>query len=169
MATKRFPIEWVVVAIPVAVALLHLVMMAQSSQTRWKGGGFGMYADPHPNSYRAVWLVGEDAGGNEAAFSLEPFEDRVRYGEIEAVSRRRALGVLHEVAEEGKNFPELMDIDAIAFQLRQLRATPAGDEEVERLLRILPETDVRLRVMEVRINESYSALEAKPIYEVALP
>lgn len=155
--------------LPILIALLHLVMIQSSSQTRWKGGGFGMYADPHPNSYRVVWLVGESEDGEEAAFSLEPFDRRVNHRRIDAPSRRVALRVLHDVAEDGKNFPELINLGLINTQLRLLRATDSDDDELQRVLELLPRNDVRLRVSEISINEQYTALEAKPIYEVAIP
>jgi hypothetical protein len=157
------------VSVPILVALLHLVMIQSSSQTRWKGGGFGMYADPHPNSYRVVWLVGETEDGEEAAFSLDPFDRRVNHRRIDAPSRRVALRVLHDVAEDSKNFPELINLELMNTQLRLLRATDSDDDELQRVLELLPRNDVRLRVSELSINEQYTALEAKPIYEVAIP
>lgn len=168
---RRFPLEYVVVAVPVLVALLHLVMIQSSTQTRWKGGGFGMYADPHPNSYRVVWLIGEDADGEDVAFSLDPFDDRVRHKRIEARSRRVALRVLHDIAEDSKNFPERTNVAAIRAQLQTLRATEDEDEdeELQRALKLLPLRTVRMRVTEISINEEYTALEAKPIYDVAIP
>jgi len=166
---RRLPLEYIVVSVPILVALLHLVMIQSSSQTRWKGGGFGMYADPHPNSYRVVWLVGETEDGEEAAFSLDPFDRRVNHRRIDAPSRRVALRVLHDVAEDSKNFPELINLELMNTQLRLLRATDSDDDELQRVLELLPRNDVRLRVSELSINEQYTALEAKPIYEVAIP
>jgi hypothetical protein len=167
---RRLPLEYVVVLLPILVALLHLVMIESTSQTRWKGGGFGMYADPHPNSYRVVWLVGESEDGEQEAFSLDPFDRRVNHRRIDAPSRRVALRVLHDVAEDSKNFPALTNVELISTQLRLLRATESNDDdELQRVLELLPLDDVRMRVMEISINEPYTALEAKPIYEVAIP
>jgi hypothetical protein len=168
---RRFPLEYIVVGVPILVALLHLVMIQSSSQTRWKGGGFGMYADPHPNSYRVVWLVGEDEDGEETAFSLDPFDERVSHKRIDAPSRRVALRVLHDIAEDSKNFPERTNVAAIRAQLQTLRATEDKDrdEELQRVLRLLPLVEVRMRVTEIVINEQYTALEAKPIHEVEIP
>lgn len=128
-----------------------------------------MYSDPHPNSYRVVWLVGKSQQGADAAFSLDPFDDRVNYRRIDAPSRRVALRVLHNVAEDSKNFPELTDVDLIGSQLRLLRSSNTGDEELERVLSLLPARNVRLRVVEISINEQYTMLEAKPIHELAIP
>jgi hypothetical protein len=36
-------------------------------------------------------------------------------------------------------------------------------------LKLLPRGEVRMRVTEISINEQYTALEAKPIHEVAIP
>jgi hypothetical protein len=40
----------------VAVALTHLWRVESSGLSRWRGGGFGMYAEHHPNLYQ-VWLA----------------------------------------------------------------------------------------------------------------
>lgn len=151
------------------IAVLHVFLVETSSQTRWKGGGFGMYSDPHPNSYRVVWLVGEDENGEAKAFALDPLDDRVRLRRIEQRSKRKALRRLEQVAEDGKNFPSLIDVEAVAAPLRALRHGDSGDEALERVLAILPQRDLRLRVMEIRITEDYSALETREIDEVPIP
>ena len=165
----RFRVEYVVVAIPVLIAALHIPLVETSSQTRWKGGGFGMYSDPHPNSYRVVWLAGESEDGESRAFALEPFDDRVRRSRIQTRSKRKALRELHEIAEHGKNFPAFIDRNALAKLLRSLGRQSSDDEELDRALELLPRRDVRLRVMEIEINPEYSALETKQVYEAPVP
>lgn len=128
-----------------------------------------MYSDPHPNSYRVVWLVGEDDDGEPKVFALDPFDDRVRLERIRERSTRRALKRLHEVAEDGKNFPALIDVESVAAPLRVIGRPAAGDEELERVLAILPRRHVRLRVMEIQITADYSALETREIDEVPIP
>ena len=158
-----------VVAIPLLIAALHILLVETSSQTRWKGGGFGMYSDPHPNSYRVVWLAGESESGEPRAFALEPFDDRVRRSRIENRSKRRALRELHEIAEHGKNFPAFIDRNTLAKLLRSLGRGSLDDDELDRVLELLPRRDVRLRVMEIEINPQYSALETKQVYEAPIP
>lgn len=46
----------------VGVALVQLGFVESRGLTRWKGGGFGMYSDPHP-ILREVWLEIERPSG----------------------------------------------------------------------------------------------------------
>ena len=46
----------VLVAGAFCVALLQITLSLSGGLTRWKGGGFGMYTEPHP-SKRRVWLT----------------------------------------------------------------------------------------------------------------
>lgn len=128
-----------------------------------------MYSDPHPNSYRVVWLTGKGEGGKQRAFALDPFDDRVRLSEIDERPKRKALERLHRIAEEGKNFPALIDVKALAARLRRLRKPRSVDREFQQVLTILPERDLRLRVMEIQISADYSALETREIYEAPIP
>src|SRR5262245_47688750 len=41
-----------------AVATVHLGLAEHAGLSRWRGGGFGMYAEPHP-SLTQVWLAAE--------------------------------------------------------------------------------------------------------------
>lgn len=47
--------KWASASLLVVVALAQFNAVLQEGQSRWRGGGFGMYADFHPNT-RSVWL-----------------------------------------------------------------------------------------------------------------
>lgn len=51
---RLHPLSGLLLAAAVGVFAVQLVMRATASATSWRGGGFGMYASPHPASYRAV-------------------------------------------------------------------------------------------------------------------
>ena len=38
------------------VALVQVVLSSSANLSRWKGGGFGMYSEPHPYSSRSLWI-----------------------------------------------------------------------------------------------------------------
>jgi hypothetical protein len=46
--------------IPIAVAIGQMALSHFSSLNRWKGGGFGMYATPHPRD-QTIWLEYDSA------------------------------------------------------------------------------------------------------------
>lgn len=167
---RRGPLlEYSVVGLPLVVAVLHLILVETTSQTRWKGGGFGMYADPHPNSHRAVWLSGRGKTGSEQSFSLDPLDDRVILRTVDARRRRRQLVRLHRLASNGKNYPELMELDALSDTLRELLADEGDDPDLRTIVGLLPISDVRLRVVEIQIDPRYQRLVANSIYEAPLP
>lgn len=52
----------VLMAVVTAIAVAQFASSLLTEQSRWKGGGFGMYTEPHPIK-RKIWLVLEtDAG-----------------------------------------------------------------------------------------------------------
>ena len=50
--------RWLVPALLVVVGVVQVALAEGGAVSRWRGGGFGMYADHHPNAHR-VWLVDE--------------------------------------------------------------------------------------------------------------
>jgi hypothetical protein len=123
-----------------------------------------MYADPHPNSYRTVWIDGE-LDGEPTAFSLEPVDRRLSREARRNPETRWALEALDELAEESTNFPELADLNGIRAVLNELWAEPEANPE---LIGLLPREDVRLKVIEISINETYDSLVTKTVYEIPL-
>ncbi len=65
---------YLVPVVLVCVAATQLGFVELRGLTRWKGGGFGMYSDPHPD-LREVWLELERASG--------PFRYRPQRGTAE--------------------------------------------------------------------------------------
>ena len=52
-----------VFALVTLVALAQIVLSTSTTFSRWKGGGFGMYSEPHPYSARSLWVQLRDANG----------------------------------------------------------------------------------------------------------
>lgn len=48
----------VVPALALVIALIQLIVTHTSTLTPWKGGGFGMYSEIHPNK-RQLWLISD--------------------------------------------------------------------------------------------------------------
>ena len=47
--------KWLLISVPISVAVWQLYQSNFSNLTRWKGGGFGMYTDIHIN-HRCIWI-----------------------------------------------------------------------------------------------------------------
>src|SRR5688572_14045580 len=56
-------LRWFVPFLLVAIASTQLGRVFFSGQSRWRGGGFGMYSEFHPNLTQ-VWLVERDPTGS---------------------------------------------------------------------------------------------------------
>jgi len=66
-------LRWLLMVLPIGVAVVQLYNSNFSNMTRWKGGGFGMYTDIHIN-HRSVWLKIE-------------LEDTVKFLKIQPVAK----------------------------------------------------------------------------------
>jgi hypothetical protein len=95
--TSRLPRGLRVTLAPLLLAVVataHLVRVERDGLSRWRGGGFGMYAEPHPHLYQ-VWLAeGERrrrlGSGDDGACPVGPLAERCR--------RWRTAACLAEVA-----------------------------------------------------------------------
>jgi len=146
-------------AVAVLVALLQLFLVSTSDLSRWKGGGFGMYADPHPNSARQAWLEAESPDGT-VALRLYPRDDRLAWRAIGS-SARRVVRDLERIAREGRNFPSRIDPAGVSGRLRYLRRT-----DVEgRLGDLLRSGTVHLKFVEVAIGADRSSIAPRVLYD----
>ena len=151
-------------SVPIAVAVTQLALTACCDLTSWRGGGFGMYSDPHPKVSRYVWLVGESRDGDgEAAVRLSPLDDRLR-GRRTRDSYRYAgwLKRIEQIAYRGKNFPVQLDDAAIATRIRALLAKYGDDSVIEA---VFPYKDLELRLIEVYLAPDYRSVESRTLLE----
>ena len=61
-----------ILALMVTIASIQVVMANNGLISRWKGGGFGMYTDPHPHANRQVWLHIQHPDGTMSFARLQP-------------------------------------------------------------------------------------------------
>lgn len=136
-----------------AVAGLQAVLASTTALSRWKGGGFGMYTDPHPYQSRVVWLVPRNDGAalHEAlrlyppAPALVELLDRTGSTSPAEIARELALE-----ADRFRTFPRDRGAHLLLDRIDQL-STSAGRW--------------RIRVTEIAIAETGDALRVQPIYD----
>lgn len=61
----------------IIIAVVQITTALNGASSRWKGGGFGMYTEPHPNS-RRVWLMVIDQSGRTHPLMLWPVSPELR-------------------------------------------------------------------------------------------
>lgn len=66
----------VIFAIVALVALVQVVLSTSTTLSRWKGGGFGMYSEPHPYGSRCLWVELRDPSG-ATYLRLSPLDRRL--------------------------------------------------------------------------------------------
>lgn len=88
----------VLVAAAFLIAANQFLATRFGEQSAWKGGGFGMYTDPHPQN-RKVWLVLE-AGGAEHAVALWPVTEALAANAAapEAARLQQAVDLAYELS-----------------------------------------------------------------------
>jgi hypothetical protein len=69
---------WLIVfiSLPLIIAGLQLYLHVTSDLVSWRGGGFGMYSDPHTNSSRYLWIIGTK-DNKPLGIRLSPLDERL--------------------------------------------------------------------------------------------
>jgi len=143
------------------VAVTQLALTACCDLTSWRGGGFGMYSDPHPKNSRYVWLVGHGRDGEERAVRLSPLDDRLRARRTRASYQYAGwLKRVEQRAYRGKNFPVQLDDQTIAKYVRAL-LKKYGDDTV--IKAVFPVSNLELRIVEVFIAPDYESIESRTL------
>ncbi len=166
------PVRLLVYALAIVVGAVTLGQVVNSNQTTltsWKGGGFGMYTDPHPNN-RIVWLVVESPDAVRQ-IRLMPnserlFDERTRLDPaIEPDFREVQL-----LANDMRTYPR----DELAEKLsRYLAALPWRVTKTGELSLVDGEPVAveryRIEVFEVRNHIGSGSVRARNIFNFAFP
>lgn len=115
-------LRWLLVSLPILVAVAQLCFSNFSNLTRWKGGGFGMYTDIHIN-HRSIWLKIE-------------LEDTTKYVKIQPVEKpwapddKQVAAIRKELSQQLDklvSFPAAVDFEDPAFaRVKALANEPAA-------------------------------------------
>ena len=154
-------LEYSVILIPILVAVSQFFLYKNTNLTLWKGGGFGMYSDPHPAVSRHIWLTGESAG-TKTYYRLLPLDERLDIRRIPSWKLRDSLYDLADHAWDMRNFPELVSRKDLseAYACMLLAWTNAPTETA-----ILPRASAKLILTELRITPDFKYVGLNPIYE----
>lgn len=63
-------------AVPLIVAFAQIYIHVTSDLVSWRGGGFGMYSDPHISGSRYAWIVGVN-NNDTLAIRISPIDNRL--------------------------------------------------------------------------------------------
>ncbi|CBW28070.1 putative exported protein [Halobacteriovorax marinus SJ] len=97
-------IVFVVPAIALIIALIQWGLFESTHLSRWKGGGFGMYTELHPNVARTSWVSFEV---NSKAFRLrgKDLKDSLKTTNILGGQTELAVNHLYNKLKDLRYFP----------------------------------------------------------------
>jgi hypothetical protein len=108
----------VLVALVIGNAAMQFYQTRTSPLIAWKGGGFGMYTEPHATA-RAVWIT---FGSDGAALRLWPETEAMEALERGLPPRSAAhLGALTRAAEDLRYYPRQQQADRLLAMVAQVR------------------------------------------------
>lgn len=144
--------------IPIAVACVQMYLTSTTDLTRWRGGGFGMYSDPHPNQGRNVWLTGSREG-QDVAVRLFPRDPR---WDSSSAPPQQAIASLERAAMEFRDFPSLPRLEPMGARIAEFL-----DEHghLPLVASLVPDRDLRIEVIEIAIGADWDSLKATRIAE----
>lgn len=147
------------VAVPILIASIQLFFYKTSDLTSWRGGGFGMYSDPHPNISRNVWLTGE-GDSRAVAIRLYPLDERLHEVLLRNTKLRRDLEKLERVARWSRNFPSSTNLSHLDDAWHQFMEDQSGNAAI---LALFPHTEAQVKVVEVAIAEDFKSVASRTI------
>ena len=151
--------EIILICIPILVALSQIYLHTTSDLTSWKGGGFGMYSDAHPNSSRNIWIEGVKDSIYRSV-RIHPLDERIGYGNMRDNPLRRDLRQLRGVAREGRNFPSGPTLSSLRREIKLFLDKHKDDELIRDLF---PVNDLKVVTVELVLSENYESIESKVI------
>lgn len=157
-------LPWMVVLIPLLIAHTQLYFYTYSDLSSWKGGGFGMYSEPHPNSSRSIWIEGY-RDSTKTAFRLYPMDSRVNLKKIKSNDVRKLIQQMSAVAKKAKNFPSNTNFEVIQRNLNILKPVVLNKYKQ---LDFFPSDSVNYIVTQIQISKDYKNLESIIIHNSEL-
>ncbi len=147
------------VSIPLLIAGIQLYFHVTSDLVSWRGGGFGMYSDPHTNSSRFLWITGIN-GDKLQGVRLSPLDDRLYIKSTGEHHFYRAINKLEDVGHDHLNFPSSKDLRPLK-ELYQNFIEEHGENEL--VQDIFPTDSLRFIVMLQAIAPDFEHIESKEL------
>ena len=156
---------YLVMAVVAIATSAQFVNSNTSPLSSWKGGGFGMYTDPHPSN-RTVWLVLESAEGAHGFRLMPPAEGIAAQRERLDAEARQALDSAILLANDMLTYPRDELTREIAARLPRLSWRLTADGMVSLAEGAPLAVDAyRLQVFELRTSIQSASIGVENVYE----
>lgn len=152
-------LEILLISLPVLIAAVQIYLSSTSNLTSWRGGGFGMYTEPHPLVSRFIWMegVGRDS---LVAVRLYPLDERLQARFVRRSGIKIALEHLKSVARESREFPAIANRKKMEAEWLWFLDHYGDDPTIQSLF---PVSSLRLKVVEIWLSPDFHSLESRLI------
>ena len=107
---KNKQLEILFLAFPIFVASLQVVFTKTNDLVSWRGGGFGMYSDPHAKTGRKIWVKGT-RDGQVMAIRVYPIDERLNHNCMRNTLFSRDIDKIEDTAKYYRDFPSSIPLD----------------------------------------------------------
>lgn len=148
-----------------ANVLVQLYTHKTTALTAWKGGGFGMYTEPHAED-RSVWiqLVGADSTANIRLWPAS--KEFLNWRELAGVAGRAFLDDFQQKAERMRFYPRNSGADALVNRASRVRwPENLVGETVPKQGRVFAKSDIRVIVYENSYELAKQTVTRRVVFE----
>ena len=147
---------YIFLALPLIIAGIQFYFHVTSDLVSWRGGGFGMYSDPHTNSSRYLWIVGTK-NNKTLGVRLSPIDERLIHKECGEDRFYDDTWEFDDIGWEYLNFPSGKDRQPLKDYYLWYLA-----EYKDKLLikELFPVDSLRLIVMQQSIATGFKSIES---------
>ena len=139
---KNRQIEILFLAFPILIASLQVVFTKTNDLVSWRGGGFGMYSDPHAKTGRKIWVKGT-RNGERMAVRVYPIDARLNHNCMRNTLFSRDIEKIEDTAKYYRDFPSSILVDPFtAYYLDFIKVYK--DEEIVK--KYFPDADLTFEV-----------------------
>jgi hypothetical protein len=149
--------EIILICLPILVALSQIYFYQTSDLTSWKGGGFGMYSDAHPNSSRNIWIEGVTDSVHRSV-RIHPIDERLGYGNMRYNQLYRDLRQLRRVARESQNFPSGPVLSSLKNEINHFLQDHKDDKIISELF---PVEKINVVIVEMVLSKNFKSIEKR--------
>ena len=161
MGARAFGLITALALVVAGNVLLQLFMHKTTPLTAWKGGGFGMYTEPHAEA-RGVWLFLKGTNGTAQVQLWPESADLKRWREGVSPKAASFLGGLVRDAERMRYYPTQANAQRLAKQASRVRwpetvigpVTPANGKSFKGAEVVIEVTETDLDVATATANQT---------------
>lgn len=155
-------LEYSVIVIPLIVGAFQIYFSKSDNLSAWRGGGFGMYTEPHPVKSRVAFLINQSESSNNW-IQVYPIDPRLEGDSSINKDYLKHLRAISGIAANRISFPSRVDLERIKQELISIHDGSNLQNDV-----FTPTDTIMLQVLEIGISSDYLSVVQRKIYDVKL-